>query len=71
MAGYEEGTQVKWKWGDGWGTGTIAERFTEDVTQTLSGTEVTRHASKDEPAYLIKQDDGDAVLKSHSEVQTD
>lgn len=68
-SGYSTGTSVKWKWGDGWGQGEIVDRFTEKVTCTISGTEVTRHASENEPAYLIEQEDGDNVLKSHSEVQ--
>ena len=68
MTGYNEGTKVQWEWGNGTGTGTITERFTDDVTRTIKGTEVTRNASADAPAYLIAQDDGDEVLKSHSEV---
>lgn len=66
---YNIGSQVKWKWGNGYGEGEIAERFTEKVTRTIDGNEVTRDASDDEPAYLIKQDDGDKVLKSHSELE--
>ena len=66
---YRIGEKVKWKWGDGFGEGTIAERFTDDVTRTIDGTEVKRNASDEEPAYLIEQQDGDRVLKSHSEIQ--
>lgn len=68
MAGYDKGTKVEWDWGNGTGTGKITERFTDDVTRTIKGNEVTRNASSDEPAYMIEQDDGDRVLKSHSEV---
>lgn len=68
MSSYDKGTEVKWDWGNGTGTGKIKERFTEKVTRTLQGSEVTRKASEDEPAYLIEQDDGDEVLKSHSEL---
>ena len=66
---YQVGDKVKWKWGEGYGKGRIAERFSDDVTRTIDGTEVTRKATEDEPAYLIEQEDGDQVLKSHSEVQ--
>lgn len=69
MSGFSQGTQVKWNWGKGTATGTIGNVYTEDVTRTIKGTDVTRSASVDEPAYYIKQDDGDAVLKSHSEVE--
>lgn len=63
-----KGTNVKWDWGNGTGTGKIETVYTKDVTRTIKGTEVTRKASDDKPAYYIEQDDGDAVLKSHSEV---
>ncbi|GAB5444066.1 MAG: DUF2945 domain-containing protein [Fuerstiella sp.] len=66
-----EGTDVKWKWGDNWAHGTVEERFTDEVTRTIDGNEVTRDASEDDPAYLIKQDDGDRVLKSKGEVERD
>ncbi|MAT14531.1 MAG: DUF2945 domain-containing protein [Planctomyces sp.] len=68
---YNIGTKVKWKWANGWGHGKVDERFTEKVTRKISGSEITRNASQDEPAYLIKQEDGGEVLKSHSEIQRD
>ena len=68
MAGYSEGTKVKWSWGNGTGEGTIEKVYTKKITRKIKGTEVTREADDDCPAYFIKQDDGDEVLKSHSEV---
>ena len=68
---YRQGTKVKWKWGNGYGHGKVSESFTEKVTRTISGSEVTRDASTDEPAYMIEQEDGDRVLKSHTEVEKD
>lgn len=70
-SGYNVGTKVKWKWGQGWGKGKVEERFTEKVTRTIEGNEVTREASDEEPAYLIEQEDEAQVLKSHSEVEKD
>jgi hypothetical protein len=67
--GYDKGTKVEWDWGNGTGTGKVTERFTEKVTRTIKGSDVTRDASSDEPAYMIEQDDGDCVLKSHTEVR--
>ena len=67
---YSKGTKVKWKWGDGWGHGKITEVFTEKTTRTIDGSEITRDASEDDPAYLIETDDSRA-LKGHSEVQKD
>lgn len=66
---HNKGTKVQWSWGSGTATGEVQESFTEDVTRTIKGTEVTRKASTDTPAYLIEQEDGDRVLKSHSEVK--
>ena len=66
---YNKGTKVKWTWGSGEATGEVQESFTEDVERTIKGNKVKREATKDEPAYLIEQDDGDRVLKSHSEVK--
>jgi hypothetical protein len=62
------GDEVSWSWGNGTGRGTVTERFTSKVTRTIDGSEITRNASDDEPAYLIEQDDGARVLKSTTEL---
>ncbi|MBY6204254.1 hypervirulence associated TUDOR domain-containing protein [Halomonas denitrificans] len=64
-----EGSKVGWRWGDGRASGVVQEVFHEPVSRTIDGNEVKRDASKDEPAYLIRQDDGQRVLKSASEVE--
>lgn len=66
-----KGSRVSWRWGAHAAQGMIIERFTSKVTRTIKGTEVTRDASRQEPAYLIEQDDGDKVLKSRSELSSD
>lgn len=66
---FQIGQRVRWKWGEGYGEGKITERFEDQVTRTIKGTEVTRNATGDEPAYLIEQDDGDRVLKSITELE--
>jgi len=63
------GDEVQWDWGSGKGSGKVTERFTEKVTRTIDGSEITRNASEDEPAYLIEQEDGDRVLKSATELE--
>ena len=65
---YSKGDKVEWEWGSGSATGEVTEVFTEKVTRTIKGNEVTRNASDDEPAYEVEQEDGDRVLKSHSEL---
>ena len=66
---YDSGDRVKWSWGAGTATGEITERFTERVTRTIKGNQVVRNADDENPAYLIEQEDGDRVLKSHSELE--
>ncbi len=68
MTTYSKGTKVEWNWASGTGTGTVAESFTKDVERTIKGAKIKRKASKDEPAYLVEQADGNRVLKSHSEL---
>ncbi|RYE55457.1 MAG: DUF2945 domain-containing protein [Hyphomicrobiales bacterium] len=66
---FRKGSKVTWSWGANSAHGKIVERFVTKVTRTIKGTEVTREASRKEPAYLIEQDDGDKVLKSRSELK--
>lgn len=63
------GTKVKWKWGQSWAEGTVDEVHHDDITRTTKGEEITRHGSQDDPAYVIRQDDGTVVLKLASEVE--
>lgn len=65
---FRKGDPVTWTWGSATAKGTVTEVFTEKVTRRIKGKSITRNASADEPAYLIKQDDGDRVLKSGSEL---
>lgn len=66
---FGKGSKVEWNWSTGTGAGKVTEVFTDRVTRKIKGKEITRNASEDEPAYLIEQDDGDRVLKSHSELR--
>ncbi|NNE33412.1 MAG: DUF2945 domain-containing protein [Winogradskyella sp.] len=65
----KKGTQVKWKWGNGTATGEVQETYTNEVTKTIKGNEVTRKGEQGDKAIYIKQDNGDYVLKSESEVE--
>jgi hypothetical protein len=66
-----KGTNVTWKWGSGIAKGKVVETFTEKVTKTIKGTKVTRNVENSDKALYIKQEDGDHVLKSESEVSRD
>ncbi len=69
MASYSQGDKVEWDWGNGTATGKVQKTYTQSVTRTLQGSEVTRNGSDDDPALYIEQDDGDGVLKLSSEVR--
>jgi hypothetical protein len=68
MASVAKGSKVEWKWGANKAEGKVAEKFTKPVKRTIKGKTVKRNASKEEPAYLVKQEDGGRVLKSGSEL---
>ena len=63
------GTAVTWTWGSSHAEGTVTEVHHGTVTRTTKGSEITRHGSDDDPAYVIEQEDGTVVLKLASEVQ--
>lgn len=60
---------MAWKWGKGRGEGTVTKVHTADVTETIKGAKVTRHASPEKPAVDIKTSNGGKVLKSTSEIK--
>jgi hypothetical protein len=64
-----EGSKVKWKWGNGSAEGKVIETYTESVTKTIKGTEVTRNGETNNKALYIETTDNDFVLKSESEVE--
>ncbi|MEE2859904.1 MAG: hypervirulence associated TUDOR domain-containing protein [Paracoccus sp. (in: a-proteobacteria)] len=66
---FRKGTKVEWNWSGSTATGKITEIFTDDVERTIKGSKIKRKASKDDPAYMIEQEDGDRVLKSKSEIK--
>ena len=65
----KKGDKVEWNWGASTAEGKIEKTFDRPVTKTIKGTKVKRNASKDEPAYEIKQENGSKVLKSESELK--
>lgn len=69
MAKFKEGDSVKWDWGSGTAEGKVQSSFEKKTTRKIKGNEVTRNGTKDNPAYYIKQEDGDTVLKLESELK--
>ncbi|WP_128253216.1 DUF2945 domain-containing protein [Falsirhodobacter deserti] len=68
MTRFHKGDTVQWNWGGSTAKAEVADIFTRKVQRTLKGKKVTRNGSKKCPAYLLKQEDGDKILKLHSEL---
>lgn len=64
-----KGSTVSWKWGSSTAEGKITEVHQDKVTRTSKGKSISRDGSKDNPAYVIEQEDGTTVLKLRSELQ--
>tara|TARA_R110002049_G_scaffold242357_1_gene416191 strand:+ start:30056 stop:30268 length:213 start_codon:yes stop_codon:yes gene_type:complete len=64
-----KGTQVKWKWGNGYAKGKVIETFNSSITKTIDGKSITRHGENNNKALYIEQSDNSKVLKLESEVQ--
>ena len=61
--------RVEWDWGRGTASGRVTEIHAERTTCTIKGTKVVRNGTADNPAVVIRQDDGGTVLKSASELR--
>ncbi len=64
-----KGSNVKWKWGNGYGEGKVIESYDEEIEKTIQGTKVTRNGEAGNKALYIETDDGSKVLKLESEVE--
>ena len=65
----QKGSNVKWDWGNGTAEGKVTETYTEEVTKTIDGSEITRKGEQGNKALLIEQEDGSKVLKLEKEVE--
>ncbi|WBL23280.1 DUF2945 domain-containing protein [Zunongwangia sp. HRR-M8] len=65
----QKGSNVKWEWGNGTAEGKVTETYTEEVTKTIDGSEITRKGEQGNKALLIEQKDGSKVLKLEKEVE--
>ena len=64
-----QGSNVKWKWGNGEATGKVVETYTNEVTKTIKGNKITRKGEEGNKALFIRQEDGSEVLKLEQEVE--
>lgn len=65
---FRVGQKVSWQWSGSKAEGKVAERFERKVQRTLKGSKIVRKGSKDDPAYLVEQEDGAKALKLGSEL---
>lgn len=69
MANFRKGAAVNWSWAGGVVQGKVEEIFKESVTKTIKGKKITRHGSKEEPAYLVRSESGNIALKLQRELR--
>jgi hypothetical protein len=65
----KKGDKVSWKFGGNEAKGKVVQRFTEKVTKKIKGKKITRNATKENPAYLVKTKDGKRALKSGKQLK--
>lgn len=66
---HQKGDKVSWKFGGNEAKGKVVERFTDTVTKTIKGKKITRKASDEKPAYLVRTKDGKKALKSGKQLK--
>jgi hypothetical protein len=66
----KKGDKVHWNWGKSQAEGKIVEKSEKTIKKKIKGTEVKRKGRKEQPSYVIKQANGNEVVKSESELTT-
>lgn len=63
------GDQVGWQWGNGLATGEVIDIRHEKTVIESKGKCITRNGRDDDPAVIIRSDNGSKVVKLEHEVQ--
>ena len=66
---FGKGDKVTWHWGSGTAEGKIEEKFDRRVQRTLKGAKVVKNGTKENPAYLVVQENDAKALKRGSELE--
>ncbi|MEX2581499.1 MAG: DUF2945 domain-containing protein [Verrucomicrobiales bacterium] len=66
---FKVGSAVGWQEGDNRMFGTVAEIYTEPISEEIAGVVVTSDASPDNPAYLLSMSGNQRTLKRRSELR--
>jgi|GEM_PF-1469930 Protein of unknown function (DUF2945). len=69
MAEFRKNSKVQWAWAGNSISGTVEEVFHDSITKTIKGKKITRHGSKEKPAYLVKSEAGNIALKLETELK--
>ncbi len=64
-----KGDKVEWHYGAGKAIGKVLQVFSDKVTKKIKSATITRKATPEKPAVLVKSDKGGSALKSSSEVK--
>ncbi|KKC25544.1 DUF2945 domain-containing protein [Sphingomonas sp. SRS2] len=65
---HRKGQKISWTWGANSVRGHVVERFERRVQRTIEGAKIVRHGTPENPAYLVKTDEGKIALKRGSEL---
>lgn len=65
------GSKISWQWLGRSVHGSVQEVHHESITRTIKGKQITRHGSKEKPAYVVKSEAGNIALKLITELNKD
>lgn len=68
-ASVKKGDKVEYNWGKGKAKAEVTQVHTSDVSRTIKGKTIKRHASPEEPAAEVRTKSGGRALKSASELK--
>ncbi len=68
-AKFKKSSKVSWRWLGRSIEGTVEQAFEKSVSRTIKGKKITRHSSKEKPAYLVRSAAGNLALKLEFELK--
>ncbi len=66
---FKDGQKVSWEFSGKKAEGKVSEKFERKVQRTIKGSKIVRNGTKEDPAYLVEQEDGAKALKLGSELK--
>jgi hypothetical protein len=68
VAKFRKGSSITWKWLGRLISGKVEAVYLASVTEEIKGKKITRHGSKEKPAYLVRSSVGNLALKLETEL---